>query len=186
MAPNVPLLTGPEVAGNLGNSPAGVAAKNAFCSTTACEAGIGAGVGILASAEDIFKGIKDSKDFCLNPAQAAGNTAINFFKNVGNIFGGLGDLFLGGKSPLDQMQKKVSNLNYQYQQNAQQYSQLFAQNQLKFDDKLVDTLKTMNKANSINTQFYFEMVSEKEELDRIYIIFLFIYIIIIIFYILIE
>lgn len=187
--PNVPLLTGEQVAGNLGNSPAGKAVKGAFCESESCQGKAGAAIGILASAEGIFKGIKDSKDFCLNPAQAAGNTAFNFVKNGLNVFGGLGDLFFNGinqKSPLERMQDEVSQNNNDYQQYSQQYTQLFAQKQLEFDDHLVETLNTMNKANSVNTRFFFEMVSEKEDLDRIYIIFLFVYIIIIIIYILIE
>jgi len=171
----------------VGDSPAAKAAKGAMCQSLTCQGVAGGAAGAASSIGNLFNHISDSKDFCLNPGQAAGNTGFQIGKNFLNLFGGLGDLVMGGISnPLGDMQKKLSQLNQQYEQNFKQYTQAFAAAQVSFDEEIITTLPIMNSASSKNTQFYYEVISEKEQLDRIYILFLFIYIIIVIVYIMIH
>lgn len=171
----------------VGDSPAAQAAKGAMCESLKCQAAAGGAIAAATSIGNLFNHISDSKDFCLNPGQAAGNTIFQIFKNGLNLFGGLGDLTMGGMNdPLGNMQKKLSKLNQQYEQSFKQYTQAFASAQTSFDEDILKTLPIMNDASTKNTQFYYEVISEKEQLDRIYILFLFIYIIIIIIYIMIH
>ena len=178
----------PEAAfDGVGDSPAAQAAKGAMCEGLKCQAAMGGAIGAATSIGNLFNHISDSKDFCLNPGQTAGNTTFQIFKNGLNLLGGLGDLTMGGiHNPLGDMQKKISKLNQQYEQSFKQYTQAFASAQTSFDTEILKTLPIMNSASSKNSQFFFEVISEKEELDRIYILFLFIYVIIIIIYIMIH
>jgi hypothetical protein len=171
----------------VGDSPAAQAAKGAMCESLTCQSAVGGAIGAATSIGNLFNHISDSKDFCLNPGQTAGNTMFQLGKNFLNLFGGLGDLTMGqAHNPLGDMQKKLSRLNQQYEQSFKQYTQAFASAQASFDEEILKTLPIMNSASSKNTQFYYEVISEKEELDRIYILFLFIYIIIVIIYIMIH
>lgn len=171
----------------LGSSPAANAAKGVMCETTQCQALAGGAIGAAGAVGNLFNHISDSKDFCLNPGQAAGNTAFQFLKNGLNMAGGLGDLIMGGiHNPLGDMQNKLTKLNQQYEQNFKQYTQAFASAQVSLDEEIVNALPIMNDANSKNNQFYYETLKEQEQLDRIYIIFIFVYIVIIIIYLFIK
>lgn len=171
----------------IGNSPAAQAAKGAMCESLKCQSAVGGATGAAISIGNLFNHISDSKDFCLNPGQTVKNTAFQIGKNFLNLFGGLGDLTMDQvHNPLGDMQKKLSKLNQQYEQSFKQYTQAFASAQASFDEEILKTLPIMNSASSKNTQFYYEVISEKEQLDRIYILFLFIYLIIVIIYIMIH
>ena len=178
----------PEAAFNgVGDSAAAQTARGAMCEDLKCQAATGGAIGAATSIGNLFNHISDSKDFCLNPGQTAGNTIFQIFKNGLNLFGGLGDLTMGqAHNPLGDMQKKLSQLNQKYEQSFKQYTQAFASALTSFNKDILKTLPIMNDASTKNTQFYYEVISEKEELDRIYILFLFIYIIIIIIYIMIH
>ena len=148
---------------------------------------IGTGASIAKSWDKITNG--GNNNFCLNAGQERDNVLMSAGKNSLNVLGGLGDLAFGaagdyGKSPLDKMQEEVTQLNQEYEATFKQFVQTSAANMNEFNEHVIGTFKDIFAYSTKNSAFLFEVVSEKEQIDRIYIIFLFVYIVIILIYIL--
>ena len=114
---------------------------------------------------------------------------MNFFKDSLNVVGGLGDLIFNnipGINPLDNLQSQLTQVNQEYEQTFKTFTQKFASEVANFDTNVVQAFQDVADYSTKNTAFFFEMLSEKEQIDRIYIIFLFIYIFIILIYIFME
>jgi len=155
------------------------------------EAAAGAFIGTAASIKSAFDAAtKGGNNFCLNPGEAAKNAGMNFGKNMLNVVGGLGDLVFdnipGNQNPLDNLQNQLTQVNQEYEKTFKTFTQKFASVQGKFDENVVKAFQDVADYSTKNTAFFFEMLSEKEQIDRIYIIFLFIYIFIILVYIFME
>ena len=155
------------------------------------EAAAGAFIGTAASIKSAFDAAtKGGNNFCLNPGQAAQNTVMSFGKNMLNVVGGLGDLIFdnipGNQNPLDNLQNQLTQVNQEYEKTFKTFTQKFASVQVKFNDNVVQAFQDVADYSTKNTAFFFEMLSEKEQIDRIYIIFLFIYIFVILVYIFME
>jgi hypothetical protein len=155
------------------------------------EAAAGAFIGTAASIKSAFDAATEGgNNFCLNPGEAAQNTAMSFGKNMLNVVGGLGDLVFdnipGNQNPLDNLQNQLTQIQQEYEKTFKTFTQKFASVQGEFDEKVVSAFQDVADYSTKNTAFFFEMLSEKEQIDRIYIIFLFIYIFIILVYIFME
>ena len=151
---------------SFGQSRAGKAMAGSFVAG-------GAAAGI---ASGIIRGLQDTKDFCLNPAQAAGNAAANFGKNMLNIFGGLGDVIFGAagyKTPEESMKEQVTLINQKYRTSFDSFTMAFASAQASFDEEIVSTMEAMNNTNHAIEFYYKEMLQEEIDLNTIRIIFLF-------------
>ena len=125
-------------------------------------AAAGAAAGLT---KGIIDGISNSQNFCLDPGKAAANAGENFAINLGNIFGGLGDVIKnaipGGKTPLEEMQNQVTDLNNQYRATFDNFTTSFASAQASFDEDIVDALQEMNTtSNTILT--YFRLIEDEK------------------------
>jgi hypothetical protein len=155
------------------------------------EAAAGAFIGTAASIKSAFDAAtKGGNNFCLNPGEAAKNAGMNFGKNMLNVVGGLGDLVFdnipGNQNPLDNLQNQLTQVNQEYEKTFKTFTQKFASVQVDFNNNVVQAFQDVADYSTKNTAFFFEMLSEKEQIDRIYIIFLFIYIFVILVYIFME
>lgn len=155
------------------------------------EAAAGAFIGTAASIKSAFDAATEGgNNFCLNPGEAAKNAGMNFGKNMLNVVGGLGDLVFnnipGNQNPLDNLQNQLTQVNQEYEKTFKTFTQKFASVQVDFNDNVVQAFQDVADYSTKNTAFFFEMLSEKEQIDRIYIIFLFIYIFVILVYIFME
>lgn len=181
-------LTSEELVSGLGNSAGANKARSIIgCKSKTCQATTGAVTGIASIGKNIWDGVHHIDEYCLNKGQTAQNIGFNIGKNLLNLAGGLGDIvFSNVKSPLQKIQDDTTNDQQQFQQNFQQFVQVYATANNKIETGMLQTIKDVFAASTTNTLFYNEMINEKETIDRIYIIFIFIYLIVLIFYILIE
>ena len=164
---------------NFGDSAAGKKMGGAFALG-------GAALGITSG---IIKGLQDTKDFCLDPGQAALNTGENFGKNFLNIAGGLGDVFfnaIGKKTPEESLKEQLTLLNQQYRTSFDSFTMSFASAQTSFDEDVVSTMEAMNKTNHAIEIYYKDMLQEEIDLNTIRIIFLFLIIFVIYIFIIIK
>ena len=154
-----------------------------------CKGGAAAAMAAAAAANwgaGIFDGIRDEKDYCLNPSKTSENIAANIAKQTLNMFGGMGDsIFSAGgyRSPLDKMQDQISTLNNKYRKQFDSFTQTFAKIQTSFDEDVVSSMELLSKNNTILDVYYKEILQEKITLNTIRIVFLFIFVFIIYLYI---
>lgn len=152
-------------------------------------AGALAAEAVAGVAEGIVNGIKNEKDFCLNPAQAAGNAAANFGKNFLNIMGGAGDIIFGlagYRSPLDKMKDQITQVQQEYRNSFDSFTQTFASIQASFDEEVVGTMQAINKTDNAIAVYYKDMLEEEIQLNTLRIVFLFIILMIIYIYLTFE
>lgn len=144
-----------------------------------------AAAGAINMFGDVISGIKNRKDFCLNPADAAANAGENIGISILNLFGGLGDAIVGAtgqKTPLQKIQDDVKNDKIKYRQTFDALTQKFDSQVVKTDAAFLKSLSDMKLYNAANINFIEEVLEEKIDMNTLYIIFLTVFSLIIYFY----
>ena len=123
---------------------------------------------------------------------SAGDTAKNWGENLGfaalNMFG-MGDFvknLTGTKTPLDQLNDSLAEINNETQQIIQQGNLLFAKTQVSIDEDLLTAIQTGNADLIESINFIREQLQEKITTNQIYIIFCYLFFIVIYIYIMLQ
>lgn len=171
----------------LGESEAGLTIKNltSKCNNLKGEISCGTAAGVIGDVGNIINGIQNIDNYCLNPSETANNAAGNFFINFFDAFGGWGSMFAGifnYQTPEQQQQKKLAQLNQENEDLFKKFVGRFAQMDVKTMSMMEQEIQNTYKVGLLQSKFYYNIVNNKETIDRIYIFFLFLYIVIIIIY----
>lgn len=175
----------------LGESQAGKTIKGLAknCTGTKGEIACGTTAGAISSIGGIVHGIQNIDDYCLSPSETANNVTGNFFINMGDALGGWGSMFAGVfnyQTPEQKQQKKLAQLNQAYEDTFKKFVAKFAATEANTLSMMEDEVQNTYKVSLLQSKLYYNIVNNKETIDRIYIFFLFLYIIIIIIYIMIH
>lgn len=145
-----------------------------------------AAAGLFLVGKDLYDGITDAKDFCLNPAEAAANARDNFLVSFGNMFGGMGDAIMaasGQKTPLQKIQDDTKKYNMEYTNTFDSLTQKFDSLVTQTEGAEFEAMKDLKKYNAANLAFIEEELKEEIDMNTTYIIFLMVLFFIIYFYI---
>lgn len=175
----------------LGESQAGktIGGLTKMCKDTTGEIKCGTTIGAIASIGSIVHGIQNIDDYCLSPSKTAENVTSNFLINMGDAFGGWGSMISGifnYQTPEQKQQKKLAQLNQQYEDTFKKFVAKFAATDTTTLSMMEEEVQNTYKVSLLQSKLYYNIVNNKETIDRIYIFFLFLYIIIIIIYIMIH
>lgn len=175
----------------LGDSEAGKTIKGLTktCEGTKGEIKCGATAGAIGSIGSIVNGIQNIDDYCLSPSKTAENVTGNLLINMGDALGGWGSMVTGifnYQTPEQKQQKTLAKLNQEYEDTFKKFVAKFAATDTTTLSMMEDEVQNTYKVSLLQSKLYYNIVNNKETIDRIYIFFLFLYIIIIIIYIMIH
>ena len=125
---------------------------------------------------------------CLSGEDYGNNWGENLGFGVLNFFG-VGDFIKsasGVKTPLDQLQDKLSDINNSTQEIMQQGNLMFMNTQVKIDESLLEVIKLGNSDLVASLNFIREGLSEKIATNQVYIIFCYLFFIVIYIYIMLQ
>ena len=164
----------------LGESQAGKTIKGlaSKCTGTKGEIACGTTIGAISSIGSIVDGIQNIDDYCLSPSETAKNVAGNFFINMGDAFGGWGSMITGifnYQTPEQKQQKKLAQLNQQYEDTFKKFVAKFAGMTTKTLSMMEGEVQNTYKVSLLQSKLYYNIVNNKETIDRIYIFFLFVH-----------
>lgn len=125
---------------------------------------------------------------CLSGGDFAANTAANTGFAILDFIG-LGSFIKsasGTKTPEDQLQDQLSDINNQTQQLIQQGNIAFMKAQVSIDEKLLEAIKDGNSDVIASLNFIREGLNEKIQSNQIYIIFCYLFFLVIYAYIMFQ